>query len=86
MSQQQKKRPDTPLAETPVPDYRNIQKTKKGILKDKPYTATAKDSSDYREGFERGVAGKNKLFPSSSSVRGYNEAKDRNLIPKKNKR
>jgi hypothetical protein len=76
------KRPDTPLADSPTPDYRNIKTLKRGFLKNKPYTPTAKDSSEYRAGFERGVEGKNKFFPSSASNRGYQEAKERKLLPK----
>jgi hypothetical protein len=77
------KRPDTPLAETPKPDYRNIPTSKKSFFKDKPYTPTAKDSTDYRAGFEDAVSGKKKLFPSKSRVAGYNEAKDRGMTPKR---
>jgi len=76
-------RPDTPLAKTPEPDYRNIPTTKRSFFKDKPYTATAKDSSEYRKGFERGVSGKNLFFPSSVAVKGFNEARQRDLVPKK---
>lgn len=76
-------RPDTPLANSPEPDYRNIKTTKRSFFKDKPYTATAKDSAEYKAGFERGVEGKNKLFPSNSSVRGAQEARERGLNPKK---
>lgn len=80
-------RPDTPLAETPSPDYRNMPDTVRGrfFSKDKPYTPTAKDSVEYRAGFARGVEGKNTLFPSKVSVHGYNEAKERKLLPKQNK-
>ena len=77
------KRKDTPLAQTPEPDYRNIKKTTRKGFKDKPYTPTAKDSTEYREGFQRGLEGKNKWFPSESSVRGNREAKQRGLTPKK---
>ena len=77
------KRPDTPLAETPKPDYRNIPTSKKSFFKDKPYTPTAKDSTDYRAGFEDAVSGKNKSFPSKSRKAGYQEAKQRGLISKK---
>ena len=76
-------RKDTPLAETPTPDYRNIKTTKRRFFKDEPYTPTAKDSTEYREGFQRGLEGKNKWFPSESSVRGNREATQRGLNPKK---
>jgi hypothetical protein len=77
------KRKDTPLAETPKPDYRNIQ-TKRSWFKDRPYVPTTKDSIQYQEGFERGLTGKNKWFPSKVSVKGYNEAKSRGLTPRRN--
>ena len=70
------KRPDTPLAETPKPDYRNIKKNKKN------YVPTAKDSTDYRAGFSDAVEGKNKMFPNRARVSGYNEAKERKLSKK----
>jgi len=76
------KRPDTPLADTPKPDYRNIQ-TKRSGFKDRPYTPTAKDSTQYKEGFDRAVSGKKKMFPSRVSVKGYNEARERGLTLKK---
>ena len=82
---QPKKRPDTPLADSPTPDYRNIPTSKREFFKDKPYTATSQDSAEYRKGFERGIEGKNKIFPSVVSIRGYQEAKERKLLPKKNK-
>ena len=65
------KRPDTPLANTPEPDYRFIKKN-----------ATAKDSADYKAGFERGVRGENKWFPSRSDKAGSVEAKRRGLKQK----
>lgn len=82
------KRPDTPLADSPTPDYRNMPDTIRGGIfsKDKPYASTAKDSAEYRAGFERGVEGKNKFFPSKVSIHGYNEAKERKLLPKQNKK
>jgi len=76
------KRPDTPLAETPKPDYRNIPTSKKSFFKDRPYTPTAKDSTDYRAGFEDAVLGKKKSFPSKSRIAGHQEAKQRGLTPK----
>jgi hypothetical protein len=86
LSKRKYNRPDTPLAETPQPDYRNMPDTKRGTFKDKPYTPTAKDSAEYREGFKRGVEGKNKFFPSKVSIHGYDEAKERKLLPKQNKK
>lgn len=68
---------DIPLSETPTPDFRYIPNAKKGLLKDKPYTATAEDSTQYKEGFKRKVEGGNKWFPSRLSTKGYKEAKDR---------
>ena len=80
------KRPDTPLADSPTPDYRYMPDTKRGFFKDKPYTPTAQDTIEYKEGFSRGVEGKNKFFPSKVSVHGYDEAKARKLFPKQNKK
>ena len=77
---------DYPLSETPKPDYRNMPDTVKGVFKDRPYMSTAKDTVEYNEGFERGVTGKNKFFPSKVSVHGYKEAKERKLTPKQNKK
>lgn len=79
-------RPDIPLGETPKPDYRNMPDTKRGFFKDKPYASTPQDSTEYRAGFQRGVEGKNTWFPSKVSVHGYNEAKERKLLPKQNRR
>jgi hypothetical protein len=80
------KRPDTPLADSPTPDYSNMKTTKRTWFKDKEYTPTAQDTIEYKEGFSRGVEGKNKFFPSKVSVHGYNEAKARNLLAKQNKK
>ena len=81
--QQPKKRQDIPLAETPSPDYRHLPTTKRKLFKDRPYTATAKDSSDYRVGFKDATEGKKTSFPSRSNVQGFREAKERRLTPKK---
>lgn len=80
--QQPKKRPDTPLSETPKPDYRNIKKSTKIRVVKKGYVPTAKDSTDYRAGFNDAIKGKNKLFPNRAHVSGYNEAKERKLSKK----
>jgi len=77
------KRPDTPLAETPKPDYRNIKKPTQIRSVRKDYVPTAKDSVAYEKGFKDSVEGKNKLFPSRARVQGYREAKERGLTPKK---
>jgi hypothetical protein len=77
------KRPDTPLAETPKPDYRNINKKTKIRSVSKSYVPTAKDSSDYEKGFNEAIEGKNKLFPSRAKVQGRFEAKQRGLTPKR---
>lgn len=76
-------RKDTPLAQTPEPDYRNIKTTKRVGFKDVKYTPTAKDTSDYRAGFKDAVEGKGRLFPSTSRKAGYKEAKQRGLSTKK---
>ena len=77
------KRPDTPLAETPKPDYRNIKKPTQIRSVKKEYTPTPKDSIAYEKGFKDAVQGKNRLFPSRARVQGYREAKERGLTPKK---
>lgn len=81
-------RPDTPLADSPTPDYRNMPDTIRGGLfsKDKPYVSTAQDTVEYKKGFERGLSGDNKFFPSRVSLHGYKEAKERKLTPKQNRR
>lgn len=77
------KRPDTPLAETPKPDYRNIKKSTEIRMVKKDYVPTAKDSVAYEKGFKDSLEGKRKLFPSRARVQGYREAKERGLNPKK---
>jgi hypothetical protein len=79
-------RPDTPLATTPTPDYRNMPNAKKGVFKDRPYVSTSKDTTEYNAGFERALEGKNKFLPSKVSIHGYKEAKERKLLPKQNKK
>ena len=80
-------RPDTPLAESPTPDYSNMKTTKRGFFKDKPYTPTAVDSSYYRQGFDRAVQGKSSLpaydMKTKQGMRGYEEATKKGLNPKK---
>jgi hypothetical protein len=46
--------------EDPKPTYSNMPTSKRSGFKDRPYTATKKDSADYREGFNN----PNKLFSS----------------------
>jgi len=77
------KRPDTPLAESPKPDYRNINKPTRIRSLRKDYVPTAKDSIAYEKGFNDAVQGKNKYFPSRARVQGYREAKERGLAFKK---
>lgn len=77
------KRKDTPLSETPKPDYRNIKKPTQIRSVRREYTPTPKDSIAYEKGFKDAVQGKNKLFPSRARVQGYREAKERGLTPKK---
>jgi hypothetical protein len=65
------------------PDYRNI----KGKGWDSFKTPTAKDSADYREGFNTKLKGEGvKQYPSPSGakVRGYNEASERTKPKAKN--
>jgi hypothetical protein len=71
------KRPDTPLAQTPVPDYRNIKTGKRTLTGFKEIVPTAKDSADYRAGFNDVV---NKVRSTTMSkpsnyIRGQREAK-----------
>lgn len=81
------KRPDTPLADSPDPDYRNIKTSKKSFFKEKPYTPTATDSSYYKQGFDRAVEGKSVLsaydMKTKQGMLGYKEAKERGLTKKK---
>jgi len=64
----------TTTAQTTIkPNYSNI----KGSGWDTFKTPTAKDSSDYRKGFDTRIKGeelKQKSRPTSSEIRGYNEA------------
>ena len=76
---------DTPLANTPVPDYRNMPNAKKGVFKDSPYVSTSEDTIQYNAGFKRAIEGGNKFFPSKVSTHGYKEAKERKLLPKQKK-
>lgn len=66
-----------------LPDYRHLPTTKRKLFKDKPYTATAKDSTEYKKGFKAATEGKNVSFPSRFAVQGFREAKERGLKPKK---
>jgi hypothetical protein len=63
------------------PDYRNIKKEKRTVKGSKEVVPTAKDSADYREGFENAVKKvRNTRIPKSSNyTRGQREAKERNL-------
>jgi hypothetical protein len=85
--QEKPKRPDTPLAETPTPNYSNMKTTKRSGFKDKPYTPTATDSSYYKQGFERAVKGKSSLaaydMKTKQGMLGYEEATKRGLNPKR---
>jgi len=76
-------RPDTPLAESPKPDYRNINKKTNIRSVSRNYVPTAKDSADYVKGFNEAIEGRNKLFPSRAKVQGRVEAKQRGLTPKR---
>ena len=55
----------------PVPDYRNMSKVRKN--------ATAKDSADYKSGFERASSGRAENFPNRAEKYGQNEAARRGL-------
>jgi hypothetical protein len=53
------------------PDYRNMSKVRKN--------ATAKDSADYKSGFERASSGRAENFPNKAEKWGQNEAARRGL-------
>jgi len=55
----------------PTPDYRNMSKVRKN--------ATAKDSADYKSGFERASSGRAENFPNKAEKWGQNEAARRGL-------
>jgi len=56
--------------EDPKPTYSNMPTSKRSGFKDRPYTATKKDSTDYREGFKN----PNTLFSSRIKNAGRIEA------------
>ena len=53
------------------PDYRNMSKVRKNT--------TAKDSADYKSGFERASSGRAENFPNKAEKWGQNEAARRGL-------
>jgi hypothetical protein len=53
------------------PDYRNMSKVRK--------TTTAKDSADYRSGFQKASSGRAENFPNKAEKWGQNEAARRGL-------
>jgi len=53
------------------PDYRNMSKVRKN--------ATAKDSADYKSGFEKASSGRAENFPNKAEKWGQNEAARRGL-------
>ena len=55
----------------PVPDYRNMSKVRK--------VTTAKDSADYKSGFEKASSGRAENFPNRAEKYGQNEAARRGL-------
>ena len=54
-----------------TPDYRNMSKVRTN--------ATAKDSADYKSGFERASSGRAENFPNRAEKYGQNEAAHRGL-------
>jgi len=54
-----------------TPDYRNMSKVRKNT--------TAKDSADYKSGFERASSGRAENFPNKAEKWGQNEAARRGL-------
>lgn len=65
----------------PKPDYRHIKKEKRTLTGSKEIVPTAKDSADYREGFNNAVnkVRNTRIRTSSNYIRGQREAKERNL-------
>ena len=55
----------------PKPDYRNMSKVRKNT--------TAKDSADYRSGFQKASSGRAENFPNRAEKYGQNEAARRGL-------
>jgi len=55
----------------PEPDYRNMSKVRK--------VATAKDSADYKSGFQKASSGRAENFPNKAEKWGQNEAARRGL-------
>jgi hypothetical protein len=55
----------------PEPDYRNMSKVRKN--------ATAKDSADYKSGFQKASSGRAENFPNRAEKYGQNEAARRGL-------
>jgi hypothetical protein len=78
---------DTPLSETPKPDYSNMITAKRGFFNDKPYTPTARDSSYYKQGFNMAVQGKPVVpaydMKTRQGMSGYYEATKKGLNPRK---
>jgi len=76
MPQPPKKRPDTPLAMTPKPTYKNLglarSATNNAEGRDTNYPATAKDSADYRTGFKMGLQ-KKKVSDIQNKYEGKNQ-------------
>lgn len=70
-----KRRPDTPLAPTPKVDYGNFSLarsyTNKALGLDENTPATRKDSTDYKQGFKKGIEGKS--FTPRETPYGRNE-------------
>ena len=58
-----------------LPDYRNMSKVRK--------TTTAKDSADYKSGFQKVMSGKAENFPNRAEKYGQGEAALRKSTPKK---
>ena len=69
------KRPDTPLAPTPKVDYKNFSLARSysnralGLEENTP--ATRQDSTDYKQGFKKGLEGKS--FTAHENPYGRNE-------------
>ena len=76
-----KSKKTTTTQTTVTPDYRNIKKEKRTLVGSKEIVPTAKDSADYRSGFENTVNKvRNTRIPKSSNyTRGAREAIQRGL-------
>ena len=69
--QQEKEMSSFGSARDSTPDYRNMSKVRK--------ETTAKDTADYKSGFEKASSGRAENFPNRAEKYGQNEASHRGL-------